>query len=194
MLINSQFEVSESPDKVWEFFNDIPSVAACLPGANLTEEIGDDRYAGTVVIGLGPVKLDFAGEASVRERDDANKRIIVDAAGADEKGRGQAALVVDASLVSLGTGTRVDVAQDLQLSGAAAQYGRGMVQDVTAVLLDEFATNMKASLAALEAGVEYRPGEAAAASGFVIGLRALWMGLVRVARRFFAPYKPATDR
>ena len=194
MLIKSEFEVSESPEKVWDFFNDIPAVAACLPGANLTEEIGDDRYAGTVVIGLGPVKLDFAGEASVRERDDANKRIVVDAAGADEKGRGQAALVVDASLTSLGTGTRVDVQQDLQLSGAAAQYGRGMVQDVTAVLLDEFASNMKASLAALEAGVEFRPGEAASASGFAIGLRAMWMGLVRVARRFFLPYKPATDR
>ena len=194
MLINSEFEVSETPDKVWEFFNDIPAVAACLPGANISEEIGDDRYAGTVVIGLGPVKLDFAGEASVRERDDANKRIIVDAAGADEKGRGQAALVVDASLVSLGTGTRVDVQQDLQLSGAAAQYGRGMVQDVTAVMLDEFASNMKASLAALEAGVEYQAGEAGSASGLAIGLRAMWMGLVRVARRFFLPYKPATDR
>lgn len=193
MLIRSEFDVAESVDKVWEFFNDIPMVAACLPGADLSEEIGEDRYAGTVAIGLGPVKLNFAGEASIRERDEANKRIVVDAAGADVKGRGQAALVVDASLVASGGGTKVQVAQDLNLSGAAAQYGRGMVQDVTAVLLDEFAANMKGQLAALEKGVAFVPGQTSSASGLAIGLKAIWMGLARVARRFFLPYRPATD-
>ncbi len=193
MLIKSEFEVAESLDKVWAFFNDIPLVAACLPGADLSDEIGDDRYAGTVAIGLGPVKLNFAGEASIRERDDANKRIVVDASGADVKGRGQAALVVDALLLSSGSGTRVQVQQDLQLSGAAAQYGRGLVQDVTAVLLDQFASNMQGQLAALEKGVAFAPGQAGSASGFAIGLRALWMALARVARRFFLPYRPATD-
>ncbi len=193
MLIKSEFDVAESLDKVWAFFNDIPMVAACLPGADLSEEIGDDRYAGTVVIGLGPVKLNFAGEASIRQRDEANKRIVVDASGADVKGRGQAALVVDASLLSSGTGTKVQVLQDLQLSGAAAQYGRGMVQDVTAVLLDQFASNMQGQLAALEKGIAFVPGESSSASGLAIGLRAMWMALARVARRFFLPYRPATD-
>lgn len=192
MQITSEFEVSEAPDKVWEFFNNIPLVAACLPGADISEQVGDDRYKGTVVIGLGPVRLNFAGEAEIKERNEENKTILVDASGADVKGRGQAALVVNAALVPHHTGTKVTVQQDLQLSGAAAQYGRGLVQDVTAVLLDDFAANMRASLSALERGEEYSPTEGSSASGFAIGLKAIWMALVRVARRFFMPYKPAS--
>lgn len=193
MLIKSEFDVSETPDRVWEFFNDIPLVAACLPGADISRQVGEDSYEGTVVIGLGPVKLDFAGEATVRERNEATRTIVVDAAGADVKGRGQAALHLVAALEPSAAGTRVSVDQDLQLSGAAAQYGRGLVQDVTAVLLDEFASNMRGQLEALEKGVEYVPTAGASASGFAIGFRAVWMALTRVFRRFFLPYRPTTD-
>jgi carbon monoxide dehydrogenase subunit G len=193
MQIKSEFEVAEAPDKVWAFFNDIPSVASCLPGADISEKIDDDNYAGTVVMGLGPVKLNFAGRASVRERDEANKRIVVDASGSEQKGRGEAALLLNAALAPSGGGTRVDIEQSLQLSGAAAQYGRGMVQDVTAILIDQFAANMSAKLTALEQGVEFVPGETRPASGFAIALRALWMALGRVARRFFLPYRSATE-
>lgn len=193
MLITSEFDVAESPDKVWEFFNNIPLVAACLPGADISEQIGDDRYVGTVVIGLGPVKLNFTGEAEIKERNEAERSIVVDAAGAEVKGRGQAALLVNAALIPHHSGTRVRVDQDLQLSGAAAQYGRGLVQDVTAVLLDEFAANMRGQLSALEAGVDYVPTAGSSASGFMIGLKAMWMALARVARRFFLPYRSATD-
>ena len=92
MLIKNDFEVAQPIDKVWRFFDDIPQVAACLPGAELTEDLGDDKYQGKVAIRMGPVKLQFAGNAEIKERDNAGKRIVVDAAGADEKGRGQAAM------------------------------------------------------------------------------------------------------
>lgn len=190
MLITSEFDVAESPEKVWAFFNDIPAVAASLPGADLSEQVGEDRYSGSVVIALGPVRLHFAGQANVIERDEAARRIVVDASGADSKGRGQAAMVLTAALEASGAGTRVKVDQDLQLSGAAAQYGRGMVQDVTAVLLDQFAANMKAQLMGLETGETVIAS--APAGGFSIGLKALWMALKRVARRFFLPYQPVT--
>jgi carbon monoxide dehydrogenase subunit G len=193
MLIKSEFDVAESPDRVWEFFNEIPLVAACLPGADISNQVSEDEYEGTVVIGLGPVTLNFAGSATVKDRDEANRTITVDASGADVKGRGQAALHLVAALAPAGAGTKVRVDQDLQLSGAAAQYGRGLVQDVTAVLLDEFASNMRGQLEALEKGVAYTPTEGASASGVAIGLRAVWMGLVRVFKRFFMPYEPATD-
>jgi carbon monoxide dehydrogenase subunit G len=193
MKIRSEFDVTESPDKVWEFFNNIPLVASCLPGADISDKVGDDRYVGTVVIGLGPVKLDFAGEAEIKQRNEADRTIMVDASGADVKGRGQAALVVNASLAQHQSGTRVTVDQDLQLSGAAAQYGRGLVQDVTAVLLDDFAANMRDALSAFERGEEYVPGEGSSVSGFMIGLKAMWMAVRRVARRFFLPYRPASD-
>ena len=101
---------------------------------------------------MGPVKLQFAGTAKITERDDSNKRIVVDAAGADEKGRGQAAMLVTAHLVPAAGGTKVEVTQDLQLQGAAAQYGRGMISDVSTVLMRDFAANMQNRIAAIERG------------------------------------------
>ena len=191
MLITNAFEVTESTEKVWSFFDDISQVASCLPGAELTEDLGDDRYRGKVAVRMGPVKLQFAGIAAITERDDADKRIVVDANGADEKGRGQAAMLVTAKLTPTSRGTKVDVSQDLQLSGAAAQYGRGMISDVTAILMRDFATNMEARISAIERGVATdQMATAAPAGGFTIGLRALWLALKRVGRRFFLPYRP----
>jgi uncharacterized protein len=191
MLIKNDFEVVEPVDKVWQFFDDIPQVAACLPGAELTEDLGDDKYRGKVAVRMGPVKLQFAGTAEIRERDDTAKRIVVDAAGADEKGRGQAAMVLTAQLATVAGGTKIEVAQDLQLAGAAAQYGRGMISDVTTVLMRDFASNMQNRIGALDRGESpAQLASAAPASGFTIGLRAARMALVRVFRRFFLPYRP----
>jgi carbon monoxide dehydrogenase subunit G len=193
MLIRSKFDVAGSPDKVWDFFNDIPLVASCLPGADISEQVGDDQYTGTVVIKAGPVKLDFTGEATIKERDDAARRIVVEASGADVKGRGQAVLLVDAVVTASASGSTVQVDQDLHLAGAAAQYGRGLVHDVTAVLLDDFAANMRRQLAAVESGVAVDTSGSASASGTTIALRALRMSLVRVFRRFFLPYQPTSN-
>src|SRR3954470_2358623 len=182
MLIKNDFEVAQPIDKVWTFFDDIPQVAACLPGAELTEDLGDDKYRGRVAIRMGPVKLQFAGNVAITERDNAGKRIVVDAAGADEKGRGQAAMLVTAKLLSIAGGTKVHVEQDLQLSGAAAQYGRGMISDVTSVLMRDFATNMQARIGAADRGEAAQATGASSASGLAIGLRALRLALTRVAR------------
>jgi len=192
MLINNDFEVAQPVDKVWKFFDDIPGVAACLPGTELTDDLGDDSYAGKVGIRMGPVKLEFDGTAKIVERDDTAKRIVVDAAGADRKGRGNAAMLVTAGLLPTGRGTKVDVGMDLQLSGAAAQYGRGMVGDVTAVLMRDFAANMQARIEAIDAGLS--PDQVAGAkpaSGFAVAFAAVRMALGRVAARFFLPYRPA---
>jgi Uncharacterized conserved protein len=71
MLIKNEFEVAEPVEKVWQFFDNIPQVAACLPGAELTEDLGDDKYKGTVAVRMGPVRLQFAGTADITERDEA---------------------------------------------------------------------------------------------------------------------------
>lgn len=192
MLIESSIQVPQPVDRVWEFCQDIPQVAACLPGANLSEEVGPDAYAGTVAINMGPVSMQFAGNAQVVQRDEANKTIVIDAAGSDEKGRGQANLGLTVKLSPEASGTRMDVAQDLQLSGAAAQYGRGMIGDVTQVLMADFGRNMQTRLDAFERGISVDEIEGAgSASGLMIGLRAAWMALKRVARRFFLPYEPS---
>ncbi|HTW21348.1 MAG TPA: SRPBCC family protein [Mycobacteriales bacterium] len=194
MLIKSDFEVAQSIDKVWAFFDDVPNVAACLPGAELTDDLGDDKYRGKVAVRMGPVRLSFDGTASITERDDDAKRMVIDAAGADERGRGQASMLVTATLAPIARGTKVDVVQDVQLSGAAAQYGRGMIADVTAVLMRDFATNLQNRIAAVERGEDpMAVRNAAAASGFAIGWRAMRMALGRVFRRFFLPYQPRTS-
>jgi carbon monoxide dehydrogenase subunit G len=194
MLIKNTFEVAQPVDKVWRFFDDIPRVAACLPGAELTDDLGDNKYLGKVAIRMGPVKLQFTGNAEIKERDDAAKRIVVDAAGADEKGRGQAAMQATASLAPAPGGTRVEVALDLQLSGPAAQYGRGMISDVTAILISDFATRMQAGIDAADRGLSPdQVGSSNTASGFAIALRAMRLALGRVLRRFFLPYQPSTS-
>jgi len=191
MLIKNQFDVTEPIDKVWAFFGDVPQVAACLPGADLTEDLGDETYAGTVGVRMGPVKLAFSGKAKILERDDSAKRMVIDAAGADQKGRGQAAMTITALLAPAGSGTRVSLDQDLQLSGAAAQYGRGMIQDVTTVLMGQFASNMQQRIGAIERGESLDGVGARSASGLTIGLQAARLALMRVFRRFFLPYQPA---
>jgi uncharacterized protein len=191
MLITNDFEVAQPVEKVWQFFGDIPQVATCLPGAELTENLGDDKYAGKVAVRMGPVRLQFAGTAEITERDEAGKRIVVHATGAEERGRGQASMVVSATLSAAGRGTKVAVSQDLQLAGAAAQYGRGMISDVTAVLMRDFSSNMAARISGAERG-ETVQAAAAPAGGLAIGMRAALMALRRVFRRFFVPYQAAS--
>ena len=194
MIITSDFEVAEPVDKVWKFFDNIPQVASCLPGAELTKDLGDDKYEGRVAIRMGPVRMQFVGTADITERDNAARHIVVHAAGADEKGRGQAAMIVTATLTRAGRGTKVAVAQDLQLSGAAAQYGRGMISDVSSVLMRDFATNMQDRIQRIERGESVEQLAAAGASparGFTLGMRAAVMALSRVFRRFFLPYQAA---
>ena len=195
MLITNEFEVAEPVDQVWQFFQNIPQVAACLPGAQLTEDLGDDKYKGTVAVRMGPVRLQFAGIADITERDEAAKRLVVQASGADEKGRGQANMVVTATLARTNRGTtKVDVVQDLQLAGAAAQYGRGMISDVSAILMRDFATNMQGRIERINLGEspeQIAAASAAPARGFTLGLRAAMLALTRVFRRFFLPYQPA---
>jgi hypothetical protein len=140
---------------------------------------------------MGPVRLQFGGTAEITERDEAGKRVVIHASGAELRGQGQANMLVTAVLARAGRGTKVAVTQDLQLAGAAAQYGRGMISDVTSVLMRDFSANMAAHIDAAERGET--PAHAAAASpagGFTLGMRAAMMALRRVYARFFLPYRP----
>jgi len=195
MEFDNSFEVPLPVDNAWKVLMDIRRIAPCMPGAELTEDLGDDKYKGKVAVRMGPVRLQFAGTADITERDETGKRVVVHASGADEKGRGQASMVVTATLTRAGRGTKVGVTQDLQLSGAAAQYGRGMISDVTAVLMRDFSANMQDRIERIERGESAEQIAAATATpakGFTLGMRAALMALSRVFRRFFLPYQPAS--
>jgi len=195
MLITQSFDLDQPVDQVWTFFDNIPLVAACIPGADLTKEVSKTEYHGDVTISAGPVKLEFTGVVKVQSRDDAKKVIVLDAAGADKKGRGTANALLTVSLAPLGGSTRVGMSMDLAISGAAAQYGRGLVQDVTAVLIDQTAGSMKARMTAIAEGRDpMEVGGPKAASGLAIGFTAFVRAVRRVFARFFLPYQPAPSR
>lgn len=195
MLISQTFDVPQPVDRVWSFLDDIPLVAACIPGADLRDKVSDDEYQGDVTISAGPVKLEFAGVVKIKSRDDAKKTLVLDAAGADKKGRGAANALLTIALSPLGGSTRVAMSMDLQISGAAAQYGRGLVQDVTGVLVNQTADSMVLRIQAQAEGRDPMAiGAPKAASGLAIGLTAFMRAAKRVFARFFLPYQPAPSR
>ena len=195
MLISQTILVEQPIDDVWKFFDDIPQVAACIPGADLTDKLGTDHFGGDVIISAGPVKLEFAGQAKVKSRDNAKKIITIDASGSDKKGRGEAQAVLIAALSPASGGTTVKISLDLTVSGAAAQFGRGLIADVTAVLVNQTATSMQGRMKAISMGLDPNTvGGPKAASGVAIALTVVKKAAARIFARFFLPYQPVARR
>lgn len=184
MLIENEFEVAAPLDQVWRHLQDIPRIAPCLPGAELTEASGN-VFKGRVTTKMGPVSLRFNGTAQIVERDEAAKRIVMNASGSEEKGKGQANMSVTSTMVPSGSGTRVKVSQDVQLSGAAAQFGRGMVQDVASVLMKSFANCIQDDIGRAARGEAPVARQAAPVKGFSIAIQATMTALKRFFRRIF---------
>ena len=195
MLISQTILVDQPIDDVWKFFDDIPQVAACIPGADLTDKLGTDHFGGDVIISAGPVKLEFAGQAKVKSRDNSKKIITIDASGSDKKGRGEAQAVLIAALSPASGGTTVKISLDLTVSGAAAQFGRGLIADVTAVLVNQTATSMQGRMKAISMGLDPNTVSGPkAASGVAIALTVVKKAAARIFARFFLPYQPVARR
>lgn len=187
MEINNSFDVPLPPADAWKVLMDIPRIAPCMPGAELTGVVDKDTYNGKVSVKLGPVALSFAGQVKFTEIDEANRKARVKAQGKDSKGRGGANASVDFHLEPAAAGSRVVVKTDLTLSGAVAQYGRasGMIQDVAAQLIGQFAGNLKAQLVASGAASGGGAGAQAQTapkpiSGFSLMLKVLWNAIARL--------------
>jgi carbon monoxide dehydrogenase subunit G len=195
MLISQTIVVDQPIDAVWKFFDDIPQVAACIPGADLTTKIAQDHFGGDVIISAGPVKLEFAGQAKVKSRDNSKKVITIDASGSDKKGRGEAQAVLVAALNTVSGGTSVKISLDLAVSGAAAQFGRGLIADVTAVLVNQTASSMQGRMKAISLGLDPNTvGGPKSASGVAIALTVVKNAAARIFARFFLPYQPVARR
>jgi carbon monoxide dehydrogenase subunit G len=148
MEFDNSFEVPLPVDAAWKLLMDIRRIAPCLPGAELTEVIDDRTYKGKVGVRLGPVSLAFAGTVKFDEIDDANHRAKIAAQGSDAKGRGAANATATFHLEPVAGGAKVLVHTNLTLSGAVAQYGRGVgiIQMTAAQIITQFANNLKAQL------------------------------------------------
>lgn len=144
-LVN-EFTVNRPIDEAWAVITDVERIAPCLPGAQLTE-IEGDVYRGIVKVKLGSITPQFKGQASFDERDDAAHRAVLKAEGRDTGGRGNAAAEITAQAESLSpTSTRVVVSTDLHITGKVAQFGRGIIGDVSKKLMEQFADNLNTML------------------------------------------------
>jgi carbon monoxide dehydrogenase subunit G len=136
-----QTEVAAPPEDVWDFLQDTRAVVQCVPGAELVDELGDDRYQGVLRLAIGPLKMNYAGDVSVVERNAGDRRIVLDATGRDKRGSGTAQASVQLQVSPAGHGTRIDVVSDLDLTGRIASLGRG-VRDVSNRMFVQFAEQL----------------------------------------------------
>jgi carbon monoxide dehydrogenase subunit G len=137
MKIENEFRVNAPLDTAWEILTDIPTIAPCMPGAKLTS-VEDDTYSGTVKIKVGPITAEYAGTAHFLAKDDAGHRAELSAKGRDSRGSGNAEAVIVAQLAADGDATLVNIDTDLKLSGKVAQFGRGVMVDVSTKLIGQF--------------------------------------------------------
>jgi len=195
MQLENSFTVPAPPDVAWGILLDVPRIAPCMPGAELTETVGERTYKGNAKLRVGPVSLTFSGEAEITEIDEAARVATVEAKGNDTKGRGAASATVVFTLVADGDASRVDITSDIDLTGSIAQYGRasGLIDAIAGQIISDFAKNLEAEIGtAGDAAVETSdaaatadttaapatPAPAAATDNAISGIslffRALW--------------------
>ncbi|SEF24824.1 hypothetical protein SAMN05421837_102885 [Amycolatopsis pretoriensis] len=143
MLIENSFEVAADPDEVYRFLQDAHNVAACFPGAELVEDLGEDSYRGKVKIKVGPVTAAYQGVAKVVERDPAARTAVLSADGKDTRGSGTAKARATMRVTPAGEGSNVVLATDLTISGKLAQFGRGIMADVSGRMVGELAARVR---------------------------------------------------
>jgi uncharacterized protein len=149
MEFDNSFEVPLPPSEAWKVLLDIEGIAPCMPGAKLNEVTGGNTYKGEISVRLGPVALTFAGIVKLEDIDESKHTARVSAQGTDAKGRGGANAASVFRLEPAGNGSKVLVHTNLNLSGAVAQYGRGVgiIQATAAQLMNQFAKNLREKLA-----------------------------------------------
>lgn len=147
MELNNDFEVAAPIGLVWSVLTDVERIAPCLPGAQLLEIEGDE-FRGVVKIKVGPITAQYKGAASFLERDDTGYRAVLRAEGRDTRGAGNAAADITAELEATDVGTKVTVTTDLTVTGKVAQFGRGVMADVSKKLMGQFADNLSDLMAA----------------------------------------------
>jgi carbon monoxide dehydrogenase subunit G len=160
MDLQNSFVVPSDIETAWKTLQDVEGLAPCMPGATLTSHDGDDM-TGSVKVKLGPVAMTFAGQARFVSRDEATHTMVIEGSGKETKGTGTAKGTVTAVLVEEAPDrTRVDINTEFSITGKAAQFGRGVMQDVAGRIIDQFSANLAATMAASGAAA----GAAAAAS------------------------------
>ena len=151
MLLENAFELDVAPESVWAVLLDVPRIVPCIPGAELVETRSETEWIVRVKVKLGAMGMDFINEITMDARDDQGRRVHLNVKGRDVAGRGIVTAGVESVVSSVGDRTSVEIATDLVIAGKMAQFGRGIVADVSASLVDSFAACLRAQLLATKA-------------------------------------------
>jgi carbon monoxide dehydrogenase subunit G len=157
MKINNEFTVGAPIQQAWDTMLNLERIAPCLPGAAIQEEKDEGEYDGTMKVKIGPITANYKGTVKFEEVDEDNHRAVLQATGRDARGQGTASATIVSTLQEEDDGTKVSVETDMKLTGRAAQFGRGIAQDVATKMLDQFAS-------CLEEEITGGPEEGAAAA------------------------------
>ena len=165
MELTNEFTVDVPPEQAWDVLTDVERIAPCMPGAQL-REIEGEEYRGVVRVKVGPITAEYKGVARFLEQDPVSRKAVLRAEGRETRGQGNASATITATLEPADVGTRVSVVTDLTVSGRVAQFGRGVLADVSNKLLGQFVDCLESTvLAAAQPGQPGQPpaGEAGAA-------------------------------
>ncbi|HKY15905.1 MAG TPA: SRPBCC family protein [Microthrixaceae bacterium] len=160
MELTNEFSVDVSIDRAWAVLTDVETIAPCLPGAQL-QEIEGEEYRGVVKVKVGPITAQYKGAATFIERDEDARRVVIKGDGRDTRGQGTATAMITAQLTEAGPErTTVAVSTDLTVTGKVAQFGRGVMADVSGKLMDQFAVNLATTVLSPGAQAASAPSEA----------------------------------
>jgi carbon monoxide dehydrogenase subunit G len=183
--ISKSFVVKASPEAAWTFLTDPDRVARCLPGAQITNKIDEKTYAGTITMKVGPVAASYKGTMTFEQLDAVARTAAIVAAGQDVRGKGGADMRMTSRLVERAPGeTEVQITSYVNVMGILAQFGRGMIQDVSDQMFDKFVAAARAELETSSAPVSPKPptSEASAAKADQAPIEVLSFGSAVVGR------------
>ena len=147
MKLENRFTVPVPVEEAWKVLLDVERIAPCMPGATLTSVDGD-RFEGTVKVKVGPINLTYGGKASFVSKDEASHVVVIDGSGKETRGTGTAKALITCRLIGRGDSTEVEVDTDLNVTGKPAQFGRGVLADVSGKLVDRFAACLSEEIGA----------------------------------------------
>ncbi|MFQ3316220.1 MAG: carbon monoxide dehydrogenase subunit G [Candidatus Poriferisodalaceae bacterium] len=145
MELKNEFRVSVPVERAWATLTDVEYIAPCMPGAQLTEIDGDD-FKGQVKVKVGPITAQYKGSAKFLQKNEEEHRVILEATGRDTRGAGNASAEVTAEMVADGEGTKITISTDLKVTGKVAQFGRGVMADVSEKLIGQFVDSLEKKL------------------------------------------------